>query len=90
MFTPLIAGLCAYVVNHPPTTNVDEPMVVVGVVKGIKGNECQPVIAMFDDSSTRPQRGSPLGDHKFETKIGPDAARIKIDGRLFIVPRWVL
>jgi hypothetical protein len=85
MFTALIAGLCAYVVNHPPTTGLDEPMVVVGV---IKGNECSPVIGMFDDSSTIPQRGSPLGPHKFEVKIGNDKATIKVDGRIFIVPRW--
>jgi hypothetical protein len=90
MFTTLIAGLCAYVVNHPPTTNVDEPMVVVGVIVGAKGNECRPVIAMFDDSSTIPRLNSPLGVHKFETKIGPDRATVKVDGRVFIVPRWVL
>jgi hypothetical protein len=89
MFTTLIAGLCAYVVNHPPTTGLDEPMVVVGVIKGIKGNECSPVIAMFDDSSTIPQRGSPLGSHKFEAKIGNDKATIRVDGRIFIVPRWL-
>jgi hypothetical protein len=61
-------------------------MVVVGV---IKGNECSPVIGMFDDSSTIPQRGSPLGPHKFEVKIGNDKATIKVDGRIFIVPRWL-
>jgi hypothetical protein len=67
MFTTLIAGLCAYVVNHLPTTGLDEPMVVVvGVNVGIKGDACRPAIAMFDDSSTIPQRSSPLGVHKFE------------------------
>jgi hypothetical protein len=39
---------------------------------------------MFDDSATIPKRGSPLGPHKFEAKIG-----IKVDGRVFIVPRWL-
>jgi hypothetical protein len=89
MFTTLIAGLCAYVVNHPPTTNLDEPMVVVGVIVGAKGNACRPVIAMFDDSATIPKRGSPLGPHKFEAKIGNDTATLKVDGRVFIVPRWL-
>jgi hypothetical protein len=80
MFTTLISGLCAYVVNHPPTTNLDEPMVVVGVIVGAKGNACRPVIAMFDDSATIPKRGSPLGPHKFEVKIGNDSATLKVDG----------
>jgi hypothetical protein len=71
MFTTLIAGLCAYVVNHPPTTGLDEPMVVVDDV-GIKGDACRPVIAMFDDSSTIPQRSSPLGVHKFEANKTPE------------------
>jgi hypothetical protein len=27
--------------------------------------------------------------HKFEAKIGNDTATIKVDGRVFIVPRWL-
>jgi hypothetical protein len=83
MFTTLISGLCAYVVNHPSTTNLDEPMVVVGVIVGAKGNACRPVIAMFDDSATIPKRGSPLGPHKFEVKIGMIRPPSKLTARLY-------
>lgn len=88
MYTTLIAGLCAYVVEHPPTTHFDEPLVVVGLIKS--KDECDPVLFMFDDSTTPAHLGSPLGKHRFEAHISRTSAALKVDGRTFIIPRWMV
>jgi hypothetical protein len=79
MFTTLIAGLCAVVIDHAG-------FALVGIGT-IKGQTCEFVLMLQDNMTTPVIEDERLGHHRFGARIGEFAAIVNVDQMEFRVPR---
>jgi hypothetical protein len=79
MFTSLVAGLCALMIEHHGTE-------VVGIGR-IRGPTCDVVLMLPDGATTPPNVDPRLGPFRFGVRIGTYAAIVNVDQREFRVPR---
>jgi hypothetical protein len=81
MFTPLIAGLCAMLLNAHGQS-------LVGIGE-INGPTCDVILILGNGGMTPPMQDARLAPHRFGARIGANEALVIVDNEEFIVPRGI-